>query len=290
MTKTKIKKPRKFKWKRFIAIVCVCIVSLGCVGLLGSIFKDDNTRKISASAFSVGSLDENGKYVENDQAIFTEEAFACQGLRIKPDFKAKLVYDVYYYDYDENLVEAITGLSEVYDEDNPLATFCRIVIHPDVPADEDGKDFSINFLEVRKYAKQLTITVNKEQPYADSKSVNLYDNEAAQVGSSLTFSGGQLVIAADGSCKISSEINVEENYEYFDIYVKKMSSNNSIIMAGIINRADNSVATYTTYSMSTTDIGEFCKVTLKVPADVSEDAYLIVRTAKDAVCCVYGYN
>ena len=281
-------RPRSKK-KRLISIICVALATILCVGFVSSLFKDDNTRTISASAFSVGGLDENGKYVENDQAIFTEEAFDCIGLRIKPAFKEKITYDVYYYDYDEKFITARKGLTEVYSEDFPLAKMCRVVIHPEIPEGEKTKDFSINFFEAYSYAKKVTITVDKDQDYPYEELGNLYVEENSSSDKNLIITDDVLTVGSDPSSKISEEIYVSGNYKYYDVFVKRASNNTSRVMAVIARYMDDKVLAQKTANLTEVEIGEWSKLTVEAK-ELNSSAYLIVRMPEDAECYVFAYN
>ena len=112
-------KKRKISWKKLLSAIAVVVILLGTVAAIRSCTKDE-TKTISASAFSRGGLDENGEYVETNASLYTPEAIACRGLKIVPDFDAQFTYDVYYYDYQDNFVDKKLGFKKSYDEDYPL--------------------------------------------------------------------------------------------------------------------------------------------------------------------------
>lgn len=155
---------RKASWKRIVCAVLVTVLVASLGGALIS-FAVRDTKTIPSSAFSVGGLNENGKYIADDKSIYTKEAFECIGLRVQPDFESQVTYDVYYYDYDDRLVEVKKGLSSVYDEDFPLAQYCRIVIHPEIPEDTTKSEFKIKWYQVSGYADDIKITVDRKQEY-----------------------------------------------------------------------------------------------------------------------------
>ena len=138
------KKFKKANWKKILCAILVCLVGITALGGIATLARD-KTKSIGVTAFKRGDLNENGAYVESDQSIYTEEAFNCIGLRVAPDFECNSTFDVYYYDYNGNFIESKLGLSDVYDEDSPLAKTARIVIHPQIPKDTNKKDFKISF-------------------------------------------------------------------------------------------------------------------------------------------------
>ena len=284
----------KFKFKKnskFKKILCVVLV-IGAVVVIGALVSslarnDDKT--VRSSEFSVGALDENGKYVEDKQSIYTKDAFECVGLRIEPDFEADLTYDVYYYDANEKLLEAKVGLTEVYDEDFPLAKLCRVVIHPAIPEGETAKDFKISWNEVKSFAKQVKITVDKNQDNRYSDSVNLYAAENAQLGKTFNAEASTVALTDDASFKVSENITVSGDYEYYDVYVKKTASAASHAAVVIAASEGDTILERELCSLSDVNNGEWRKITIKVP-ELEGAAYLLIRIPSDAECYVYGYN
>lgn len=277
----------KKNWKRILCIALVCVISLGVLGGVAS-FATKDTKTISASAFSRGGLDENGKYVNTDKSLYTEEAFECIGLRVEPNFEANLTYDVYYYDYSNRLIESKLGLTDVYDEDFPLAKTCRIVIHPEIPADVKEKDFKIGFFDVYKIAKQLTITVNKNQEYLYSESVNYYVEENATQGMKLAVEGEKVLTFEDVNMKISEEIAVTDKYEKYDIFVCCPNATTATSLGVVATSAD--VVVYESfYEMEDLEAGEWCKLSVEIE-DFEEADYIRVSIPKDATCYIFGYN
>ena len=211
---------RKISVKKILSLVLTIAIALGAIGGVVALVKNDN-KKIGASAFTRGGLDENGKYVESNVSIYTEEAFYCKGLRIEPDFEFSGTFDVYYYTNDNEFIEAKTGMSAVYDEDYPLAVKARIVIHADTELTKD-KDFKIRFYEVPKYANELKITVNKDQELASVISPNLYREDDTVEGKAFypfaneDWNINTLEDASNGL--VSNLITLNDEYDYIEVY------------------------------------------------------------------------
>ena len=130
-----------------------------------------------------GAIDpETGVYVDKNTSIYTEDLIECQGLVVEPDFEATGKFQVFYYGEYKSFVGATEEMRSedgayIRGEDFPTAKYCRIVITPDVPVDDDGKvedDFKINFWEVYSFANDYTIKVDKKQSYT---AVNLFNND-----------------------------------------------------------------------------------------------------------------
>ena len=141
---TKFKK--RINWKGIISAVLTVATLLGVAAGITAFVKND-TKTISSLTFKRGDLDENGDYIASETAIYTKDAFECIGLRVEPDFEFKGTYDVCYYDCDERIIEKISGLSGIYDEDYPRAEIARVVIHPELEEDQE----KISFYQVNMY-------------------------------------------------------------------------------------------------------------------------------------------
>lgn len=181
----KFKKRRKMgKFGRILAFVLCGALIIGALGSVVAFAQNDT--KSAGAIFKVGGLDETtGKYIENDQTIYTEKAIDAYGLRIEPDFESTVTYDIFYYDGEDKLLKVVKGLTDVYDEDFELAAKCRIVIHPEIPDDVKEKDFKVRFYEVAKYSSMLKITNSKESNGIIYE--NLIDYESFEKGYALTL-------------------------------------------------------------------------------------------------------
>ena len=158
--------------KSIISGVIIVALLIASVAGMVTLFNRD-TNKIHSSAFSVGAINDQGIYEKSDKSIYTKELIECKGLTITPDFEAEGSFQVFYYDYDGAFLEATSVMeassgSYKKDDEYPEARYCRIMITPDVPVDEDGnvdEDFKIRSISVISYANDYTITVNKNQNF-----------------------------------------------------------------------------------------------------------------------------
>ena len=86
----------RFSWKKVISIVVAVALLGGAIFGLTQLF-GKQTQTIGVTAFKVGNLNETtGEYEADETAIYTRDAFSCQGLRIEPDFEAEGAFDIYY--------------------------------------------------------------------------------------------------------------------------------------------------------------------------------------------------
>ncbi len=161
----------KKKTRNIISIILVALLTIGAGFGIHAIVSV-KTKTISPSIFSTGSLNVNGEYVASKKSLYNENMFECQGLKIQRDFESTVTYDVHYYDVagvhlgEENVTGEYYELPTQYEN----ARYCRLEIKP-----QGGKD--ISFFERYNIAKQLTITVDKDQDYTKHnklQSVNAY--------------------------------------------------------------------------------------------------------------------
>ena len=172
----KIKFKTKKTIKDILSLVLIGALLVGSIAGLNAIINND-TKKLSPSLFSVGSINAQGNYEKSNLSVYTKEMFACDGLTIEPDFEANGTYRVFYYDNNKNFMGA-TPLMESEDgiykteAEYRFARYARIVITPDTPADDNGdevEDFKIRSYNVSTYVRDYTITVNKDQSFNISK-------------------------------------------------------------------------------------------------------------------------
>lgn len=162
----------RFSWKGFLSCILLVAVVAGVIGLVVALGGKD-TKRIRASQFEVGSVDEYGVYTKSNTSIYIKELIECQGLIIEPDFEANGTFQVFYYGENKAFIGATAELDPtngVYKKGATFAAakYCRIVITPEVPTDDKGKtdsEFKIRFYEVRGYANNYVITVDKDQNF-----------------------------------------------------------------------------------------------------------------------------
>jgi len=162
---------RRIPWVDILIAVLVSALAIGGIVMITKAAKEDK-KTIFNSVFKRGALDANGLYVESDTSIYTKDLIECQGLEITPDFETTGTYQVFYYDTNKSMIgstpvmDAHSMVAYNKGTDFPYAMYCRIVITPEVPVDDDGyvdEDYKIKFYEVASIANKYTIKVNKEQ-------------------------------------------------------------------------------------------------------------------------------
>lgn len=200
----------KSLWKKIGIGVLAGALAIGAIAGISALFREpdpEERRTISASAFSVGGLNNDGTYKETDESIYTRDAFECKGLKITPDFESVVDYQVFFYDYDGDFMSANELTDGKTTETPEFARYCRIVITPE----EDDK---VSWYEVNNYAKQLTIEVYKEQEFVNPLDINYFEIDAEKlnymVGSTQTI-GSALATTestATGTLALCKFVNV----------------------------------------------------------------------------------
>lgn len=210
------------KWQPLVTVAVVVLV-LGAISTLFAGIMSNDRKRISTLGFKVGDLDETGAFVESDTAIYTKDAFSCEGLRIEPAFESNLTYDVYYYDVNGKLLDSKLGLVDIFEEDYPMADKARVVIHPAKPADVKASEWAIRFWEVEGYADDLKITVNKKQvDYETSKDLYVEGDS----GTFVVGADNKIESKVDASMKSSAVIEIgDKSYTYYRIYVRNNDAN-----------------------------------------------------------------
>lgn len=152
------------------SVACIALVAATVLGV-ASLFshKKDDLKEIKP-AFSIGGLTEQGKYVEQDNTIYTKEAFECKDLRIDVDFEKTITYKVFFYADSGEFISATEELTENFVSAVPGgATHARVLITPDWKELEIVKNDEkvIKWYEIAKYAGQLTIKTAKADKEAE---------------------------------------------------------------------------------------------------------------------------
>ncbi len=147
----------KTKTLAILATVLAIVIGVGLIFTISRLNGTIKTKEISVTAYSVGALDtETGKFKDVDTSIYTKDYIECDGLEIKvQEDDLTVQYAVVFYDEDKIFVSATALSDKDYTETVPeTAKYCRIMITPD-------EDAEVTTLEISKYAKQITVTVNK---------------------------------------------------------------------------------------------------------------------------------
>jgi hypothetical protein len=134
-----------------LAVVATTLVLKFAVGF-------STTKTLSASDYSIGAINAQGKVVEDDGSIYTKDYFTTEGLDIRFNEEGKVSYQLYFYDEDKDFLSSTTSLTTGYSEEDVSedAEYFRIVITP--LKDKNGV---VSNSEVSTYAGAITVTFNK---------------------------------------------------------------------------------------------------------------------------------
>lgn len=166
-----------WNWKSILSIVVVIALLAGILGLAIGL-SGKKTVSISPGEFSLGGIDDTGKYKNTKESIYTEEMFECKGLRVIPEFTFDASYKIFFYNYDAVLLSSTEKLEGNYIDNVPeLAKYARIVIYPDTVEE-------IKWYQVKKYARQIDITVDYDQKYVLT---NWFELDATREGTQVTY-------------------------------------------------------------------------------------------------------
>lgn len=216
---------RSINWKKVCLSAVAIVLVLASVGGVAALF-GKQTKTISATSWVVGNLDSQGKFVEDTQTLVSKDLIPCEGISIEKTFKGECDYEIYYYDVNDHFMAKVTPRDDLYSEDYPGAVSCRIVISPECPVDEKISEFKISFWEVTKFAKNIKVTVDKEQPkYSTVRQLwnSVKDVDTIESGV-MTLKGGISVLdteSTNGELYTSTPlITLSDEYDAYRIYIK----------------------------------------------------------------------
>ena len=153
----------------FKSVLCIVIAAATVFGAAALFSNRKSELKEIHPAFSIGGLTEAGKYVEQNNTIYTKEAFDCEGLRIDVDFEKNIMYNVFFYAENGEFISSTGNLTENFVNNVPEgAELARVLISPDWEALEVEKDDRvISWFDIAKYSNQITIKVAAESKKTD---------------------------------------------------------------------------------------------------------------------------
>lgn len=146
------------KW--VIAFVLIALL-IGAVTVMGiALNKQITTRTLGASAYSIGTIDEQGVQAKDTANIYTKDFITVDGLKIKLADKAEIQYKVFFYGENDKQEKEFISATEYLTIDFDASTmpanakFVKIVIDP-------LNDAEVSSIEKGGYAKQLEVTYNR---------------------------------------------------------------------------------------------------------------------------------
>lgn len=242
----------KKKIKGIISAIIVGVVLIAAFAGINALTKI-KTKQISPIAFKVGSVGENGEYVECETSIYTKDLFECQGLSVVPKFEAKGTYQIFYYDYDMNYLGAsperdVSEGTYIRGSDFSFGKYCRIMITPELPEDVE----KIAFYETLTYAGDYKITVNKKQNFKISAALETLDNSFEALGTGYVDFVNHTGFVSSNSSKMYF-YNVIDVSNYDTVYIKMLKSS---YYEGIRNPDNSSTPLPYVYEYNTNSAGK----------------------------------
>lgn len=225
MAKLKFKK----NFRNFLAIALAILVGAGVIFGFVKIGEKltSKTKEISPS-YQIGGIDVSGKGTSATDSIVTKEAFACQGLKITPEFASNIQYQVFFYGVDDMYLECSEVTSETYNYCPTLASHARVVIYPQ--PDDKGDDVKVKWYQVRSYAKLLTIEVNRKQDFKLEKAITSLDNKFNPWGEGVYNNLGTVGYKSESSgCYFFGDVDVS-NVDTLIMKVKESTLSNIITL------------------------------------------------------------
>ena len=258
----------KNRTKKIVAgIVAVVLAIAALAGIIALFRPNTKDEKVEIKpAFSVGALDENGKYKKSDSTLYTKEAFDAEGLEAQLKFDATISYQFFYYDEDVEFLSSSGTLNVNHVAVLPEgAEYARIMIMPDWTGVEVA-DQEIGALDKSKYTSQIKFLVNnpnyvEEETEDEAGKELLYfnlRNDNATVGAGPLGEDLSVPIEHDGSgYAVSDLITIDSSKTYVltvnhegEVYNNLMNNSNVqdciVLVLHFYDAAGNPIeATYT---------------------------------------------
>ena len=263
---------RRIDIKGIITAIFAVAILAGIIAVCVAFFGKD-TKTISFASFSTGDLDANGEFTKSATTVYTKDYFECQGLAVEIDFESSSEYEVFYYREDKSFIGSTGALDDYYEKgltyDN--AKYAKIVIYPELEAGVT----KIALWDVWKYAKDLKITVNKDQTFeapliAVAPTVR---GDYEEVISGTTY---HAVRIADGPFILAGD--------YLDAFENHTVKSISLPVAGVVNHKEDSTFTvYVVEGDGTKTYREVQKHEFVIPANTFKSSLGVVNPNDNAV-------
>ena len=154
---------KKSKTALILSIASAVVTVLTVIGLAIGIGNSQiTTEKVTTSMYERGTITETGKIVESNESLILEDMKTVSSLKIELDEEtASITYKVAFYDEDEKFISLTDSMAEDFEIVNipENAKYFRVVITPN---QVDGETVKLNVFNIDKYAKQLTVSYDRE--------------------------------------------------------------------------------------------------------------------------------
>ena len=150
---------RKDRVLWIIAFLLIFLLIAGVVVALTKIESAIPTATLKSSAYSIGTINEEGEFEKDKGFIYTENYIKAQDIKVVIDKNADIQYRLYFYADGEKDKKEFVSATDWLDTDFKTgvpenAVYVRIVIEP-------LKVSEISTSQVRGLASNLTVTYTK---------------------------------------------------------------------------------------------------------------------------------
>ena len=144
------------KFVTFLAFALIGVLSLGLITVSNRVESSIKTRDLTVIEYEIGGLGESGKATDTTESIVTRDFINVSGLTVTVGEDSNVEYQLFFYTDEKDFISSTDVLSTDFASTSVVsnAKYFKIVITP-------TKDAEVGILEVSKYAKSLTVTVNK---------------------------------------------------------------------------------------------------------------------------------
>lgn len=163
---------RKRRTAIIIGFIVAVLAAVAIVSLVTRVDKLETTKTVGNTfmAYEVGKLNDSGRSYKQSEIedvddyylwMHTKEYVNPDGLKCKLADKAKIKYQIHFFDENYDFIKTVVCTTDYVFADNTdnalnSAKFAIVEIQPTADADQ-----KISANEITKYAKMLTVTYNK---------------------------------------------------------------------------------------------------------------------------------
>lgn len=253
---------KKGTWKKILAGALAIVLGVGAIAGISTLIgnkADDDGKIVVNPKWSIGGLDDQGKYEESDATLYTKDAFECQGLTVKPNFDSNVKYQIFFYDELGEFVSKTNVMENSYTGSLPtFATHARLEVTPIWDEDVKEKDQVIKWYNKHKWEGQLEIKVNEEQEFVAPVYLKVLDSDWLVVEDyeNLAFSVARLG-TKDGAVSVSEETT---GYATHSGYLLKVNGGETLTLKSNSTFTDLNftICEFTGESLTINQSGEKC--------------------------------
>lgn len=266
-----------------IGIVLACVLIVGALIGIFALFdkKANETETTIHPTYAVGGLTANGRFEDTKGSIYTKDAFECMGIKTTLAFDSNVSYKIYFYNEDEEFINATSKLTGNYNSRPESAKYARIVITP-------NDDENVSWYEVGKYSKQLTIQVDKTHKFVSPKQINRFEVSAEYLNKMVATTqtiGGALATTTSsstgtlGMCKFV-DVSLSDK-----VVIKSFSGNIDAWKYAFVD-ADGNVVAFNSLSVDSVDEDGVAIMEIVVPTGATQFTFTYRQGNSYGLYCI----